>query len=74
MKPDHTTALDQILELVSEINKNEHFNQNLETLVVCDTSTFGLGATLEQFTDKGLVEIAYAVAIQIFKLTRRKLL
>ena len=72
--PDHTTALTQILKLLSKINENEHFNQNLETLVVCDTSTFGLGATLEQLTDKNLVAIAYAVAIQIFKRNRRKLL
>ena len=34
-KPEHNTAFDNILKLVSEITQNEHFEQQLDTLIVC---------------------------------------
>ena len=49
-----------MLKLVSKMTENKDFNQNLETRVVCDASTFSVGAELEQLTKKGWVAIAYA--------------
>ena len=57
---EHESAFQKIKKLVTENNQNNHFDQNLDTLVVWDASTFGLGATLEQYTKEWWVAIAYA--------------
>ena len=46
--------------LVTEITQNKHFDQNIDTLVVCDAFTYELGAAPEQNTKEGWVAIAYA--------------
>ena len=46
--------------MVSKITQNKHFDQHLDTCIVCDASTTGLGAALEQFSPEGLVAVAYA--------------
>ena len=36
--------------MVSEKTKNKHFDQHLDTRILCDASTTGVGAALEQFS------------------------
>ena len=57
---EHNTAFNNILKLVSEITQNKHFDQHLDTRIICDASTTGLGAALEQFSPEGWVAVAYA--------------
>ena len=38
---------------MAEVIENKHFDQSLETRVVCDASTFDLGAALEQLLSEG---------------------
>ena len=57
---EHDSAFHKIKRLVTEITQNKHFDQNLDTRVVCDASKYGLGAAIEQNTKKGWVAIAYA--------------
>ena len=59
-KPEYNVLIKKILKLVYEITQNKHFIQNLDTRVVCDASTSGLGAVMEQSSRDGLVVIAYA--------------
>ena len=46
--PEHNTTFKIILKLVPEITQNKHFDQDLDTRIVCDASTTGLGDALEQ--------------------------
>ena len=46
--------------MVSEITQNKHFDQHPDTRIVCDASTTGLGAALEQHSPEGWVAVAYA--------------
>ena len=46
--------------MVSEITQNKHFDQHLDTRIVCDASTTRLGAAIEQFSPEGWVAVAYA--------------
>ena len=46
--------------MVSEITQNKHFDQHLDTRIVCDASTTGLGAAFEEFLPEGWVAVAYA--------------
>ena len=39
--------------MTADITQNKHFAEILETRVVCDASTHGLGATLEKKTPEG---------------------
>ena len=57
---EHDSAFHNIQMLVREITQKNHFDQNLDTRVVCDASTYGLGAALKQNTNEGWVAIAYA--------------
>ena len=57
--PEHKTSFKNINLLVSEITQNKHFDQRLETRIICDASTSSLGASLEQHSQKGWVTIAY---------------
>ena len=59
-KPEHNTSFENIIILVSEITQNKNFNQHLETRIVTDASTSVLGVSLEQYSAKGWVAIAYA--------------
>ena len=59
-KPEHNTSFENIKKLVSEITQNKHFDQRLETRIITDASTSGLGASLEQYLPEGWVAIAYA--------------
>ena len=43
---EHESAFQKIKKLVAEITQNVHFDQNLKTRVVCEASTYGLGAVL----------------------------
>ena len=45
---EHESAFQKIKKLVAEITQNVHFDQNLKTRVVCEASTYGLGAVLEK--------------------------
>ena len=60
MSAENESAFQRIKKLVTEITQNKHFDQNIDTLVVCDASTYELGAALEQNTEEGWVAIAYA--------------
>ena len=57
---EHHTSFKNILKLVAEITQNKHFDQHLYTRIVCDVSTKGLGAALEQHSPEGWVDVAYA--------------
>ena len=57
---EHNKTFKNILKLVSKITQNKHFDQHLDTCIVCDASTTGLGAALEQFSPEGWVAVAYA--------------
>ena len=57
-KPEHNTSFENIKRLVSEITKRKHFNQHLETRLVTDASTSGIGASLEEYSPEGWVAIA----------------
>ena len=46
--------------MVAEITQNKHFDQHLETRIVCDASITGLEAALEQYSPEGWVAVAYA--------------
>ena len=56
----HNTAFKNILKLVAAITQNKHFDQHLETRIVCTASNTGLGAALEQNSTRGWIAIAYA--------------
>ena len=56
--PEHNTSFENMKRLVSEITQNKLFNQHLETRIVTDASISRLGASLEQYSSKGWVEIA----------------
>ena len=56
--PEHNSAFKNILQLVAKITQNKHFDQHLETRIVCDASTTGLGAALEQYSTDGWVAIS----------------
>ena len=58
--PEHKTAFKNNKKLVSEINKNKHFDQHLGTCVVSDACSSGSGAALEQHSLEGWVVIAHA--------------
>ena len=58
--PEHNSAFKNIIQLVAKILQNEHFDQHLETRIVCNASNTGLGAALEQNSTEGGVAIAYA--------------
>ena len=58
--PKHNKAFKNNKKLVSEITKNKHFDQHLDTRVVSDACSSGSGAALEQHTLEGWVVIAYA--------------
>ena len=58
--PEHNSAFKNIIQLVAKITQNEHFDQHLDTRIVCDASSTGLGAALEQQSADGWVAIAYA--------------
>ena len=49
-----------IIKLVYEITQNKHFDQHLDTRIVCDASATGLGAALEQHSPECWVAVAYA--------------
>ena len=49
-----------LLKLVAEITQNKHFDQELETCIVCDASNTGLGAALELNSPGGWIAVAYA--------------
>ena len=55
---EHNKAFKNILQLVAEITQNNHFDQHLETRIVSDASTTGLGAALEQYSPEGWVAVA----------------
>ena len=57
---EHNTAFKIILKLVAEITQNKHFDQQLETRLVCDASNTGLGVALEQNSPEGWIAVAYA--------------
>ena len=59
-KSEHNTVFYNILKLVSEITQNKHFDQHLDTRIVCDASTSRLGESLEHYSPEGGVAIAYA--------------
>ena len=56
---EHNTAFKNILKLVAEITQNKHFDQQLETRIVCDVSNNELGAALEQNSPEGWIAVAY---------------
>ena len=58
--PEHNSAFKNIIQLVAKITQNKHFDQHLETRIVCDASNTGLGAALEQHSTEGWVAIAYS--------------
>ena len=51
--PEHNLAFKNILQLVAKITQNKHFDQYLDTRIVCDASKIGLGAALEQHSEEG---------------------
>ena len=59
-KPERNKSFNDILKLVSEITRNKHFGQILDTHVVCDSSTSGLWAALKENSPEGWCAIAYA--------------
>ena len=58
-KPEHNIAFKNDLKLSSDITQNKHFDQNLDTPVVCNTSKSGLGAALDHFYPESWEAIAY---------------
>ena len=58
--PQSITQHSKTLKLVAEITQNKHFDQHLDTRIVCDASTTGLGVALEQHSPEGWVAVAYA--------------
>ena len=59
-KSEPNKLFENIKKLVSEITQNKYFDQHLETRIVTDASTSGLGASLEQYSPEGWVAITYA--------------
>ena len=57
---EHDSGFHKTKQLATEITQNKHIDPNLDTRVVCDASTYGLCAALEQNTKEGWVAIAYA--------------
>ena len=57
--PEHNTGFKIILKQVAKITQNKHFDQHLDTRIVCDASTTGLGASLEQNSPERWVPVAY---------------
>ena len=53
-------SFQNILKLIAKITQNKHFDQQLETRIVCDASNTGLGAALEQISPQGWIAVAYA--------------
>ena len=70
----HDSAFHKIEKLETEVTQNKHFDQNLDTRVVCDASTYGLGADLEQNTKRGVgshrVRIKFAGRISLEEKTQ----
>ena len=58
---EHKTTFKNILKLEAEITQNKHFDQHLDTRIVCDASTTGLGVALEQDSPEVWVAVAYAL-------------
>ena len=58
--PEHNTAFKNILQLVAKITQNKHFDQHLDTRIVCDASNTSSGAALEQHSTAVWVAIAHA--------------
>ena len=46
--------------MVADITQNKQFDQHHDTRIVCDASTTGLGAALEQHSQEGWVAAVYA--------------
>ena len=59
-KPKQNTSFENLNKLVSEITQNKHFDQHLETRIVTDAFTSGLGASLKQYSLEGWLPIVYA--------------
>ena len=57
---EHTDALNNIKNKVSEITEQKHFDKEKPIRVKCDASDKGIGATLEQWDHNGWFPIAYA--------------
>ena len=57
---EHNTAFKNILKLVAVKTQNKHFDQRLETRIVCDASNPGLWAALEHYAPEGWIALAYA--------------
>ena len=60
LSTEQDSAFHKSKKLVTEITQNKHFDQNLDTRVVCDASTNRLDAALKQNPNEGWVAIAYA--------------
>ena len=54
MGDEHTVVFDAIKNATAKISKVHYYDANRDTRVKCNASHNGLGATLEQQTDKGL--------------------
>ena len=52
-KQEYKNSFNNILKLVSEITQNKHFDEHLDIRIVCDASTTGSGASLEQNSAEG---------------------
>ena len=68
---EHDSAFHNIKKFVTEITQNKHFYQNLDARVLCDASTYGIGAALEKKHKRAVG--GYRVGIKIPKLVRRKI-
>ena len=56
---------------MAKFTENKHFDQHLQTRIVCDASNTGLGAALEQLSTEGWVALLYAS--RFFKFPRGKI-
>ena len=66
---EHESSFQKIKMFVAEITKNKYSDQNFETHVVCDASTYGMGAAVEQKRGVG----SYCICAMITKIFRRKI-
>ena len=57
---EYNTTFKNIIKMVSEIAQKKHFDQHLDTRIVCDASITGLGAALKQHSPEGWVAVAHA--------------
>ena len=62
---EHNSAFQNILQLVAKFTQNKHYDQHLETRIVCDASNTGLGAALEQHSTEGWV--SYSLCVTFLK-------